>query len=126
MSALTDLHAAEKLATAAHNRLRHVRGTGWLVWDGRRWAPGEDDAHRAAKANAAELLQEAATKGDVKQTAAAARLCGEPRIRGALALAMTDERLSIAPDQLDVGAYLLNAHNGVVDLRDGSLSAHSP
>ena len=122
---LTDLAAAERLASVNSDRLRHVRGIGWLAFDGRRWASGDDQAHRAAKANASELLQEAAASGDSKQAAAAARLCGEPRIRGALALATTDPRLSITADALDIGTHLLNVGNGVVDLRDGTLAAHN-
>jgi putative DNA primase/helicase len=123
---LTDLAASERLAAANADRLRHVRGLGWLAWDTKRWAPGEDEAHRAAKRNANELLIEAADGGDAKRAAAAARLCGEPRIRGALALATTDERVSITPDQLDADPRRLNVGNGVVDLRDGSLAEHDP
>jgi putative DNA primase/helicase len=126
VSGFTDLAAAERLAAGNTDRLRHVRGTGWLAWDGKRWAPGEDDAHRAAKTNAAELLAEAAASGDAKQAGAAARLCGEPRIRGALALATTDLRLSVAAHELDAEPHLLNAQNGVVDLRDGTLHKHDP
>jgi putative DNA primase/helicase len=122
----TDLAAADRLAAANADRLRHVRGAGWLAWDGKRWAPGEVEAHCAAKANASEQLQEAAGSGDAKLAAAGARLCGEPRIRGALALATSDERLSIRADELDTDLHLLNAHNGIVDLRDGTLSAHDP
>jgi putative DNA primase/helicase len=122
----TDLAAADRLAAANVDRLRHVRGVGWLAWDGRRWAPGEVEAHRAAKANANEWLQEAAGSGDAKQAAAGARLCGEPRIRGALALATSDERLSIKADELDTDLHLLNTHSGIVNLRDGTLSEHDP
>jgi putative DNA primase/helicase len=122
----TDLTASERLAAGNVDRLRHVRGVGWLAYDGKRWAPGEDVAHCAAKANASELLQEAATTGDTKQMAAAARLCGEPRIRGALKLAETDLRLSVAAHELDADPYLLNAQNGVVDLRDGTIHPHDP
>jgi putative DNA primase/helicase len=123
---LTDLAASERLAAANADRLRHVRGLGWLAWDAKRWAPGEEEAHRAAKRNASELLTEAADSSDAKRAAAAARLCGEPRIRGALALATTDERVSITADQLDADPRQLNVGNGVVSLRDGSLAKHDP
>ena len=126
MNALTDLHAAERLAERNADRLRHVRGVGWLVYDGRQWAPGEDHAHRAAKANASELLQEAAESGDAKQAGAAARLCSSSRIRGVLALASTDERLSVGANELDAHPHLLNTGSGIVDLRDGTLSEHRP
>ncbi len=122
----TDLAAADRLAAANMDRLRHVRGIGWLAWDGKRWTPGEEEAHRAAKRNAAGLLAEAAECGEAKATGAAARLCGEPRIRGALALAATDERLSIPADALDADPFLLNVENGVVNLRDGTLGEHRP
>ncbi len=124
--AFTDLAAADRLAAANADQLRHVRSAGWLVWDGRRWASGEVEAHRAAKANATARLQESADSGDPKQAAAAARLCGEPRIRGALALATSDERLSRTADELDTDPHLLNTQNGVVDLRTGTLSKHDP
>lgn len=123
---ITDLHAAERLASENAERLRHVSGIGWLAWDGRRWAPGDDEAHRAAKRNAAGLLVAAMEEGDVKATSAAARQCSEPRIRGVLALAATDEQLSVTADELDADGHLLNVQNGVVDLRDGSLHDHDP
>jgi putative DNA primase/helicase len=123
---ITDLYAAERLASENAQALRHVPGIGWLAWDGSRWAPGEDEAHRAAKRNARELLADAMDEGDAKAISAAARQCGEPRIRGVLALAATDVRLSVTADQLDADAHLLNVQNGVVDLRDGSLSDHDP
>jgi putative DNA primase/helicase len=126
MSTLTDLAAADRLAAANADRLRHVPGKGWLHWTGKRWAPGEIEAHRAAKRNAGELLTEATENGDAKTIGSAARQCGEPRIRGVLTLAASDERLSIAADELDADAHLLNAQNGVVDLRDGTLSEHRP
>ena len=126
MSPLTDLAAADRLAEANAERLRFVRGVGWLAWNDARWAEGEEEAHRAAKRNAAELLEEAMNAGDAKAVAAAARLCGEPRIRGCLALAASDERLSIAAAELDSHPHLLNVTNGVVDLRDGTLVDHDP
>jgi putative DNA primase/helicase len=118
--------AVERLAADYCDRLRHVRGIGWLSWDGTRWAPGEDAAQEAAKANAATLLLEAAERGDPKRAAAAARLYGWPRIRGALALASTDPRISVSADTLDADPWLLNCANGVVDLRDGTLTRHRP
>jgi putative DNA primase/helicase len=126
VSALTDLAAADRLAAANADRLRHVPGIGWHHWTGKRWAPGEIEAHRASKRNAGELLAEATESGDAKTITAAARQCAEPRIRGVLALAASDERLSLAADELDADPCLLNAQNGVVDLRDGTLSEHRP
>jgi putative DNA primase/helicase len=123
---ITDLHAAERLASENADRLRHAGGIGWLAWDSRRFAEGEEEAHRAAKRNAADLLADAMKEGDAKAVSAAARQCGEPRIRGVLALAATDERLSVTADQLDADPHLLNVQNGVVDLRDGSLRDHDP
>ena len=84
-----------------------------------RGAPGRE----AQRGRAAER---GGGSGDAKRAAAAARLCGEPRIRGALALAATDLRVSLAADQLDADPHLLNAQNGVVDLRDGRSAAHRP
>jgi putative DNA primase/helicase len=125
-SPITDLYAAERFASENAQTLRHVSGVGWLAWDGRRWAPGEEEAHRAAKRNAADTLAAAMEGGDAKAISAAARQCGEPRIRGVLALAATDKQLSVSADKLDADPHLLNVQNGVIDLRDGTLSDHDP
>jgi putative DNA primase/helicase len=121
-----DLAYSELLADEHSARLRYVRGVGWLHWDGRRWAQGEDQASRAAKNIAKNGLLHAIEDGDDKRTKAAAGRCSEPRIRAALTLAETDARLTASPDQLDAQAHLLNAPNGVVDLRDGTIAAHDP
>lgn len=126
VSPITDLSAAERFASENEGRLLHSSGVGWLAWDGKRFASGDEDAHRAAKRNATELLADAMEGGDAKAISAAARQCGEPRIRGCLALAATDERLSVRADQLDADSHLLNVQNGVVDLRDGTLIDHDP
>jgi putative DNA primase/helicase len=121
-----DLAYSELLAHEYSSRLRFVRGVGWLHWDGCRWAPGGDDASRAAKDIAKAGLLQAVEDGDDKRTKAATARCSEPRIRAALTLAETDARLAISPDELDAHPHLLNTPNGIVDLRDGSTVPHDP
>ncbi len=121
-----DLAYSELLAETHAERLRYVRGLGWLSWDGRRWAPGDDEASRAAKEIAKNGLLQAVDEGDDKRTKAATGRCSEPRIRAALTLAETDVRLTVSADELDAQAHLLNAPNGVIDLRDGSIAPHDP
>jgi putative DNA primase/helicase len=121
-----DLAYSELLAEEHADRLRFVRGVGWLHWDGRRWAPGDDQASRAAKDIAKDSLLRAVEDGDDKRTKAATGRCSEPRIRAALTLAETDARLTVSPDELDAHAHLLNAPNGVIDLRDGTIAPHDP
>jgi putative DNA primase/helicase len=121
-----DLAYSELLAEEHADRLRFVRGVGWLHWDGRRWAAGDDHAARAAKDIARGRLLQALEDGDDKPLKAATGRCSEPRIRAALTLAETDARLTVSPDELDAHAHLLNAPNGVIDLRDGTIAPHDP
>ncbi len=120
-----DLASAERIAAEHGPVLKHLPGTGWLTSDGKRFVPGDDAAHRAAKQAAKTDLLDAARDGDAKRIKAATARCAEPRIRAALALAATDLRVSITAEQLDADPHLLNTHNGVADLRDGALSEHN-
>ena len=115
--ALTDLGNAERIADHCAGELLHVRGLGWLAWDGRRWAPAhQGEEVEAAKRVVRSIYDEAAVvqqqiageedeakrdrfgalvkalNGHAKSSEAAVR------IRNALSLAQSTPALSALPD----------------------------
>lgn len=101
----------------------------WLVWQGSRWAPDERLEHlRRAKETARLLGDEASSAEDDDSRKAilrhALRSALEPRLRAMAAIAACDPRIVLVPSELDADPWLLNAANGTVDLRDGTLRPH--
>lgn len=136
----TDLANAHRLAEHHENELRHCRGLGWLVWDGKRWAADRGAAELIAQkvpgyvlADAAELTKRASMAGDkstreelggraetlMRWTRASAQA---PRIAAALSLA--EPLLGVALESLDADPWALNTTTGTVDLRTGDLRPH--
>lgn len=125
----TDAGNADRFCAQWRGSVLWSAQLGWLVWDGKRWAP--DEAARAvgmAKATARELYQEAYSepdetkRKDLSRWAAASE--NAARIQGMLTLAQPD--LAINVDALDADPWLLNCNNGTLDLRTGELRDHDP
>jgi putative DNA primase/helicase len=130
--ALTDSGNAERLTFLHHDVLRYCPGQGWLVYDGKRWAPDvkdrverlalgtvrnmehELDQLRGGDKTALEVLQH------IKKSESARG------IRAMVGLARTDPRIVVTVDQLDADPWLLNVQNGTLDLRAGELRKHDP
>ena len=124
----TDLDASLRFATACADKLRYVPGIGWHFWDGRRWA--EDHAGRTlelAKGCARDwTIRSTATNGDGrdKLIRGALTLEGASHIKAAVELAKTSPRFVLPASALDRDPWILNAENGTLDLRTGTLRAH--
>lgn len=128
----TELGYARRLIHVYGDRLRHVSAWGrWLVWDGTRWGPDNTgQAARWQKAIARRLTVDAMTLPDenARKAALAAAKRGETSagVAGALKLASSEEKIAIAPEDLDSDPFLINCRNGVLDLRNGQLRPHDP
>jgi putative DNA primase/helicase len=125
----TDLDASIRFAAAHKDKLRFVKGIGWLVWDGLRWA--HDDRGMAmeyAKTSARAWFNKWNQAKDVddreKRIRSALTLEGGSHIKNALSLAQTDPMLAMRSDELDTNQWLLNVNNGTLDLRTGELREH--
>lgn len=133
---------AERLIEHHRHELRYVRGLGWLRFDGRRWALDEEGA-RTLAAGVARYVEEEVTElaraaSQAPSEAAAKpyleaakalrkwrRRCGfYPTVAGTLALAADGLRLDA--EELDAHDHLLNVRNGTLDLNTGLLRPHSP
>lgn len=102
----------------------------WLWWDGKRWKI-DDSRHveKLAKEMVDELWMEAAREarqangGTIDEIWRFARASNQARaIHNLLALSRSD--VPVRPEDLDRFPWLLNCHNGIVDLRDGTLRPH--
>lgn len=130
-----DASLAQQLATdALLGRFRWSAGLKWLRWDGRRWTPCPDAAVVEAARQWAQNHVNAAggafrggedpDGAEVKGWLAVAKAAG--RIRGIVGLGQGVAGVLTDAAAFDSEPDLLNAANGVVDLRTSSLHAASP
>ena len=125
----------------AHERLRgkylYVSGLGWHQWDGMRWKKLESDApvlRKVAEEWVVELLasipaNEGATLspddlGKLIRQVARYREVG--RLAQLIEGAKLGDGMTVHASALDAHPHLLNAQNGIVDLRTGELVPHDP
>jgi putative DNA primase/helicase len=142
---LTDQGNGERLAKRENNKLLYTAGTGWLVWDGKRWHRAEleeerEQAKRMARSintEVAELAQGAQSHpnemtgqqlNELAQATAkwAHKTESTPRIDAALKSARSERRLRVRITELDAQPDLLNVQNGTLNLRTLQLAKHDP
>lgn len=117
---------AYRLARAYRDRLLHVHGIGWHVYDGTRWR--EDDhgeARRAVLDVLSTALAESVMDGG-KLRADAVKCESSNGVDGVLGIARALVEFAATVDDLDTDPHLLNCHNGTLDLRTMVLRAHDP
>lgn len=132
----TDMGNALRMVATHGENIRYVVGIGWLVWRKSHWQRDTTNAvQEVAKATAAKMRADAermaahaVTKDDKDAAKAlvawAATTESVTRIRGMIALAESDPRVSKDVDELDADPYMFNVANGTIDLRTGKLRKH--
>ena len=129
---LTDLGNAERLADAAHERLKFCSQLGaWFFWDGNRWRQDEDGAvHRAMRSVVRSMYTQAHAENDDDRRRALAKWAttseSAGKLNAAVELAKSDERLIVDVIELDADPWLLGVRNGVLNLRTGQLLPADP
>jgi putative DNA primase/helicase len=143
--AFNDQGNARRLINLHGSRMRWLgtRNT-WLVWNGQRWAPDNDEAMRLAKtvpdmlvALADQLAKPADPTGpdaDLEHTSRRAKALREwgrasgsrGHLQAMLQLAASEPSVSVTEEDLDKHWWLLNTPGGVVDLRTGGMIPHAP
>ncbi|MCW3038840.1 MAG: ATPase [Solirubrobacterales bacterium] len=129
----TDAGNARRLAAVAGDDLRAVTGTGWVAWDGTRWAPDDVEATTAmrwALKTVASIRDEdtALRAAGADDAALRARYRhhlnsqNRPRLDAMLHLARV--AMQVHPDDLDANPDLLNTPAGTVHLPTGEI--HPP
>lgn len=120
---LNEIGQAQRLADLCCDRLRHCQGLGWLQWDGRRWAPGQEPWPQALE-TIEDLHRNARTDESARKYAHALGNTG--KVRALIDAASHDPAIAITSAELDQDPWLLAVENGVIDLRTGELHEHSP
>ena len=127
---LTELGNARRLVREHGEQIRHDHTAGrWLAWDGTRWADdGTGEVVRRAKLVAQAMLDEAARQRndrDRQELAKHALKSMTARgLRNMVALAATETGIPVHPSDLDADPMVLNAANGLINLRTGQLGPH--
>jgi putative DNA primase/helicase len=129
---LTDLGNAERLAAAHGQTLRYCHAWGkWLHWNGQRWEIDEnDEVIRRASETVRSIQKEAALavsadiQGKILKWAKGSE--SRSRLHSLIQLAQAESILGVGPDMLDSNPWLLNAQNGIIDLRTGTLAEANP
>jgi putative DNA primase/helicase len=131
---LGDTSNAERLVMLYGGDIRLVREWNqWLVWDAKRWVPDPNNIlitkfAKRVKPYLQALLPQ--VTGGQKEEMAFARGATRSGSRSAIddmvKLARSNPKVLVEHADLDADPYLLNAGNGIVDLRTGELLAHDP
>jgi len=129
---LTDTGNAHRFVQMFGDKVMHVAGLGWHIWDTRRWR--QDDTERAVYLTLG-VLQVLRTEQQNQggDEAAATRVrrwyeasSSDRARRAMLRLAATDPRVATTLDDLNQDPWSLVVENGTVDLRTGNLRASDP
>lgn len=125
----TDLGNAERLVDRHGHDLRYCpQRRRWLEFDGQRYVWDHDGAIlRRCKRTVRSIYSEASKlDGDARKQRFKHAVRSERRERlAAMAhLARSEPGIPVRVEQLDADPYLLNAPNGTIDLRDGTLRRH--
>lgn len=127
---LTDFGNAERFVARNRGRVRYCpQRNRWLLFTGSRWEWDEGGgAMRLAKETVRAIYGEAERCDDDDARKATAKHARESekasRLQALLALAQSEEGVSVTLAELDADPYALNCSNGTIDLRTGTLRPH--
>nr|WP_202453539.1 phage/plasmid primase, P4 family [Streptomyces sp. SID4913] len=102
--------------------VRYAKGLGFLVWDGKVWAPGGDKVRESLHLMGAELI---ASADDSKRRLALKALTNRS-IDAVMKELPSAPGVPVKASDFDARHDLLSVANGTVDLRTGKLHPHTP
>ncbi len=116
---------ARRLASSHAGKLLHVHDVGWLAWAGTHWSADDPGAPERA---VLDVLRRALDEsiGDQQLQRDARRCENASGIKGILNIAASLTDFATAVRHLDEDPYLLNTHNGTLNLRTFTLRPHNP
>jgi putative DNA primase/helicase len=128
-----DLAHAEALTHLWRDRYRWAPHRGaWLTWTGQVWSPLTEEqaaaqATEALRRHYAEQIAAARDDDAVRRfTRLARETCMSARVNGGLYFLKGREGFHTDAEEWDADPWALNAANGVIDLRTGTLRPHDP
>jgi putative DNA primase/helicase len=122
--AVGDLGNAQRLIAVHGNDLRYNHDFAkWLVWDGRRWRiDAAEQARKLAQDTMLEFVRQAMGTGNKDKLSIATLSLKSPQI--GYTLREAQPHIFVETAVLDRDPWLLNFHNGTLDLRTGALRQH--
>jgi P4 family phage/plasmid primase-like protien len=125
----TDYGNAQRLVRKHGANIRYCyEFNQWLAWNGTHWSFDQAVAERLAKDTVLSIYSEVSEVADSEDREELHRHAIQSeqvsRITAMLALARSEPGIAIGPDELDRDSWLLNCHNGTIDLRTGLLLPH--
>ncbi len=127
----SDYGNAERLVSLYGDIIRYsTERKSWLVWTGEvwEWDLGSIRIAKLAKQTARNILREAADEQDdddhkelIKHATATER---QVRLDAMIKSAESEDGVAIKVAELDANQWLINVHNGTIDLRTGILKSH--
>lgn len=125
----TDLGNAERFVGAHGGDVRWcTEASRWMLWDGAKWCwdEGAHAAHRLAHRCVRSIFKEAENASDDQEAKAIAShaVASQSASRIEALLSQAKPYLNISMDDLDRDVWLVNAGNGTLDLRTGTLREH--
>lgn len=121
----TDMGNGARFARVHYESLRYIKGVGWHIWDGVKWALDEMQRAEHMAWNVVEdIRQQAADSiGDDRDRWArwARDTQGAQRTNAMIKRAESDPRLAVKARDLDADPWMFTVENGTVDLRAGQL-----
>ena len=123
----TDIANARRIALSHGASVNYTVESGWLVWDGRRWAEDSKDVRIQAIAKQCmeaifDEIREAPERD--KMMAHAKRSQSRSSIENAIALLRSEPGILAELTDFDADPWLLNVLNGTLDLRTAELRPH--
>lgn len=126
----TDLGNSEMMAALYGEDLKFCSSwKKWLVWDGTKWAIDEKRKIYQKATQTIKQMYRLGTKikdPDKRSTVMKHVVKTEAvtKIRAMIELASSHSDIAVSPDELDIDPWLLNAVNGVIDLKTIELKSH--
>jgi len=126
----TDLGNGQRLVDACHDRLRYIpEWKMWMVWDGQRWAKGDDaGVMRLAHNIVLKIHDELSSIDDSESRKKLFKWAeaSENAMRIDAMVKTARPYLSAASNQFDQHHHLINTLTGIVDLKTGEVIPHNP
>jgi putative DNA primase/helicase len=125
-----DTTNANQLIAANGDKIRYVKGWGWMVYDGKRWKRDEGAVIALARETMQRLGADALKIENRQERYAKmnhySRSLNRRNLQDMVTVAQSDKRIRAEADDFDTNPYLFNAQNGTIDLRTGELLDHDP
>lgn len=126
---MSDTGNALRFADQHHDQVRYVHTwKEWLLWSGRHWQPDDLAGVQGLVGKTIESMwtEARALSEDARMRLLRHTLGTEAARRRAamLEIAAADPRIATTSGKLDQGGWLVNAHNGTIELLGGSMREH--